>query len=70
METRLKAKFDFPKGLAVTSEGGLLIADSLNHVDSLFAEWPSIDDCRYSYKQVKLMAWSKQLSFTIQRMCL
>lgn len=27
----LKAKFDFPKGLAVTSEGGLLIADSLNH---------------------------------------
>jgi sugar lactone lactonase YvrE len=27
----LKAKFDFPKGLAVTSEGGVLIADSLNH---------------------------------------
>ncbi|NQX68127.1 copper amine oxidase [Paenibacillus alba] len=27
----LKAKFDFPKGLAYTSEGGLLIADSLNH---------------------------------------
>lgn len=27
----LKAKFDFPKGLIVTSEGGLLIADSLNH---------------------------------------
>jgi len=27
----LQAKFDFPKGLAVTSEGGLLIADSLNH---------------------------------------
>ncbi|UJF31587.1 stalk domain-containing protein [Paenibacillus hexagrammi] len=27
----LKAKFNFPKGLAVTSEGGLLIADSLNH---------------------------------------
>jgi sugar lactone lactonase YvrE len=27
----LKAKFDFPKGLSVTSEGGLLIADSLNH---------------------------------------
>lgn len=27
----LKAKFDFPKGLAVTTEGGLLIADSLNH---------------------------------------
>jgi sugar lactone lactonase YvrE len=27
----LKAKFDFPKGLTVTSEGGLLIADSLNH---------------------------------------
>ncbi|MFD0695819.1 stalk domain-containing protein [Paenibacillus sp. GCM10027628] len=27
----LKSKFDFPKGLAVTSEGGLLIADSLNH---------------------------------------
>lgn len=27
----LKAKFDFPKGLAVTSEGGILIADSLNH---------------------------------------
>ncbi|MBP1989240.1 NHL domain-containing protein [Paenibacillus eucommiae] len=27
----LKAKFDFPKGIAVTSEGGLLIADSLNH---------------------------------------
>ncbi|WP_246239398.1 NHL domain-containing protein [Paenibacillus anseongensis] len=26
-----KAKFDFPKGLAVTSEGGVLIADSLNH---------------------------------------
>ncbi|MDF2647454.1 MAG: copper amine oxidase [Paenibacillus sp.] len=28
----LKAKFDFPKGLAVTSEGGVLISDSLNHV--------------------------------------
>ncbi|MDU0204113.1 stalk domain-containing protein [Paenibacillus sp. MAH-36] len=28
----LKAKFDFPKGLTVTSEGGVLIADSLNHV--------------------------------------
>lgn len=28
----LKAKFDFPKGLALTSEGGVLIADSLNHV--------------------------------------
>jgi sugar lactone lactonase YvrE len=27
----LKAKFDFPRGLAVTPEGGLLIADSLNH---------------------------------------
>ncbi|MEW9698532.1 stalk domain-containing protein [Paenibacillus sp. SI8] len=27
----LKAKFDFPRGLAVTTEGGLLIADSLNH---------------------------------------
>lgn len=27
----LKAKFDFPKGLSVTSEGGLLISDSLNH---------------------------------------
>ncbi|MBD0381097.1 stalk domain-containing protein [Paenibacillus sedimenti] len=27
----LKAKFDFPRGLAITSEGGLLIADSLNH---------------------------------------
>ncbi|MZQ85227.1 copper amine oxidase [Paenibacillus sp. 5J-6] len=27
----LLAKFDFPKGLAVTSEGGVLIADSLNH---------------------------------------
>jgi sugar lactone lactonase YvrE len=27
----LKAKFDFPKGLTVTSEGGVLIADSLNH---------------------------------------
>ncbi|MGG1518345.1 stalk domain-containing protein [Paenibacillus oryzisoli] len=27
----LQAMFDFPKGLAVTSEGGLLIADSLNH---------------------------------------
>jgi sugar lactone lactonase YvrE len=27
----LKALFDFPKGIAVTSEGGLLIADSLNH---------------------------------------
>ncbi|WP_244163296.1 stalk domain-containing protein [Paenibacillus pectinilyticus] len=27
----LKSKFDFPKGLAVTSEGGLIIADSLNH---------------------------------------
>ncbi|MDR6548934.1 stalk domain-containing protein [Paenibacillus qinlingensis] len=27
----LQAKFDFPKGLAVTPEGGLLIADSLNH---------------------------------------
>ncbi|NEW08711.1 copper amine oxidase [Paenibacillus sp. SYP-B3998] len=27
----LQAKFDFPKGLAVTTEGGLLIADSLNH---------------------------------------
>ncbi|MDD9265665.1 stalk domain-containing protein [Paenibacillus sp. GCM10023248] len=26
-----KAKFDFPKGLAVTAEGGVLIADSLNH---------------------------------------
>jgi glucose/arabinose dehydrogenase len=26
-----KALFDFPKGIAVTSEGGLLIADSLNH---------------------------------------
>ncbi len=25
------ARFDFPKGIAVTSEGGLLIADSLNH---------------------------------------
>jgi hypothetical protein len=28
----LKAKFDFPKGLAVTSEGGVLISDSLNHM--------------------------------------
>ncbi|MFC5451700.1 stalk domain-containing protein [Paenibacillus aestuarii] len=27
----LQARFDYPKGLAVTSEGGLLIADSLNH---------------------------------------
>ncbi|TXK86030.1 stalk domain-containing protein [Paenibacillus sp. N3.4] len=27
----LQARFDFPKGLTVTSEGGLLIADSLNH---------------------------------------
>jgi sugar lactone lactonase YvrE len=27
----LKASFDFPKGITVTSEGGLLIADSLNH---------------------------------------
>jgi sugar lactone lactonase YvrE len=27
----LNASFDFPKGIAVTSEGGLLIADSLNH---------------------------------------
>ncbi|WNR43173.1 NHL domain-containing protein [Paenibacillus roseipurpureus] len=27
----LKAKFDFPKGITVTSEGGLLVADSLNH---------------------------------------
>lgn len=26
-----KAKFDFPKGITVTSEGGVLIADSLNH---------------------------------------
>ena len=26
-----KAKFDFPKGITLTSEGGLLIADSLNH---------------------------------------
>lgn len=26
-----QAKFDFPRGLAVTAEGGLLIADSLNH---------------------------------------
>jgi sugar lactone lactonase YvrE len=26
-----KALFDYPKGIAVTSEGGLLIADSLNH---------------------------------------
>ncbi|NOV00776.1 NHL domain-containing protein [Paenibacillus planticolens] len=26
-----KAKFDFPKGLTVTSEGGIVIADSLNH---------------------------------------
>jgi glucose/arabinose dehydrogenase len=26
-----QALFDFPKGIAVTSEGGLLIADSLNH---------------------------------------
>jgi sugar lactone lactonase YvrE len=27
----LTSSFDFPKGIAVTSEGGLLIADSLNH---------------------------------------
>ncbi len=27
----LSAQFNFPKGLAITSEGGLLIADSLNH---------------------------------------
>ncbi|RXZ76723.1 copper amine oxidase [Paenibacillaceae bacterium] len=27
----LQAKFNYPRGLAVTSEGGLLIADSLNH---------------------------------------
>ncbi len=27
----LQAKFDFPKGIAVTPDGGLLIADSLNH---------------------------------------
>jgi sugar lactone lactonase YvrE len=27
----LKASFDFPKGITLTSEGGLLIADSLNH---------------------------------------
>jgi hypothetical protein len=27
----MEAKFDFPKGLAVTPEGGLLIADSLNN---------------------------------------
>lgn len=26
-----EARFDFPKGLAVTSEGGVIIADSLNH---------------------------------------
>ena len=27
-----KAQFQFPRGLAMTSEGGLVIADSQNHV--------------------------------------